>query len=362
MSNVPEHMPDVENSTEPSSRIADGRGPTVFDSLGRLRNLTADASVASLDEAVEKLLQSVERLRSLQDSLRSVATIKRRLTDMKIQRTLEISKQPVRNAPPDNLIPFAGPTKRSDAREIVQAGTFCLQSTVTEAVPPQKPPIAVAATAVASAIPNSDPPMIFSASPVSANPPELRATEIASTGQMNTAATQVPDLAVQRDAPIPSERALADTEIRQLVKSYGQVDKYATDHDRGTLRKASLGGSVLLVFLAASYFFFSSRQPGETAASVDHPQEFTALAAREAVILPASTNSNQSEYLGNLSHAISPAAQPQSRSQDHSLEVMVLPNSIEGNAAKFSENPSQLIVPVAQQPTEPQDRPDKLTP
>jgi hypothetical protein len=82
---------------------------------------------------------------------------------------------------------------------------------------------------------------------------------------MQDAPRPVPEVvAPQRKPPasdqqsaLPSQRAAVDQEIRELVRSYGQVDIYThrEGDEKQNLPKAVIAIVFLLAFLLASYFF-----------------------------------------------------------------------------------------------------------
>ena len=108
MLHVAKPVADIEHETAPATRIADGSPSTVFDSLGKLRSLTANVTLTSLDKEIEKLLQSLQRLKDLQQCLRTVAWIKHRLMNARVRGMLEIAQESASSDTPDNLIPFPG--------------------------------------------------------------------------------------------------------------------------------------------------------------------------------------------------------------------------------------------------------------
>jgi hypothetical protein len=106
----------IEPETASATRIADSSRATVFDSLGRLRSLTAIVAATNLDGEIEKLLRSVRRLRPLQQSLRRIVSIKHRLMNNKVRGMLKAGKEPAGNWPPDNLTPFTQKFDRTPKR------------------------------------------------------------------------------------------------------------------------------------------------------------------------------------------------------------------------------------------------------
>jgi len=64
--------------------------------------------------------------------------------------------------------------------------------------------------------------------------------------------------AARENVALPSKRMAVDQEIKDLVKTYGQVDIYThrESDGRDNLRNAALASVLLIVVLAVSYFFF----------------------------------------------------------------------------------------------------------
>jgi hypothetical protein len=295
-------MPSAPDENQRSEPLKDILGLTsanpagsIVDSIQSLRNLAHQLSLAEITESEKKVKQIVSELSDLQETLKKLKKLRLHFHPVSSEaRQRNLSKLSAAN-----VIPFPHVARGSEA------------STTSEASPTGNRPVADAqgkSEGRPSASPGSHSgstkpdlrklrEQLSAARPVklpentgrekeeslpsgeksaaavdarSEREPEIpvrienSAAEITSTP--DEAEPVIPEVvianeqaqATRENVALPSKRMAVDQEIKDLVKTYGQVDIYTHRESDGrqNLRKAALAGVLLIVVLAVSYFFF----------------------------------------------------------------------------------------------------------
>jgi DNA polymerase III gamma/tau subunit len=299
-------MPSAPDENQRSEPLKDILGLTsanpagsIVDSIQSLRNLAHQLTLAEITESEKKVKQIVSELSDLQQTLKKLKKLRLHVHPVSPENRPEAKPKNLSKPSTANVIPFPHVVRGSEASATSEASPTVNRPVAdaqgksegrSSASPGShsgstKPDLQTLREQLSAARPvklpentgrekeESLPSGEKSAAAVDARSerePEIpvhienSAAEITSTP--NEAEPVIPEVvivneqaqAARENVALPSKRMAVDQEIKELVKTYGQVDIYTHRESDGrqNLRKAALAGVLLIVVLAVSYFFF----------------------------------------------------------------------------------------------------------
>ena len=287
-----DQRPQANNDT-PAESSANEEG-SVVESNHPLRSLAENLKRPEVSETEKKVKDAVQQLASLQESVRKLNEIRARIHQTSVERETEAKKKNPPKTGSRNVIPFPVPHRPDEPapapeQSLVPAPGIIVPQAPVEAPPPKieelySPPgepmdqtTSPAAAMVDERLPgDSDETTnqvktievetaenVVQDQPVFTDPPANVPTaepEEDERGALSPEVLESNPLATLEDRITSSRRSAAvDSEIRALVKQYGEVDIYSNRQVGGKhmLMKAALTGLLLIGALTASYLFMS---------------------------------------------------------------------------------------------------------
>jgi hypothetical protein len=262
-------------------------------SVQTLRSLAENLKRPEVNETEKKVKDAVEQLASLQESVRKLNEIRSRIHQTSVERETETKKKNPPKTGSSNVIRFPVPP-RSDERGSPPEQSSVPKSSITVPHHGSAPGFWESDSVPGKPIPEAPSPPaaeLSELSPETSDPEVNQPTRLEAETAENVAQDQpvftdpparlnVPTAEAQEDERVAlspevldsntpatledritsSRRSAAvDSEIRALVKQYGEVDIYSNRKEGGkqNLIKAAVAGLVLIAVLMASYLFLN---------------------------------------------------------------------------------------------------------
>jgi hypothetical protein len=287
-----DQRPQANNDT-PAESSTNEEG-SVVESNHPLRSLAENLKRPEVSETEKKVKDAVQQLASLQESVRKLNEIRSRIHQTSVERETETKKKNPPKTGSRNVIPFPVPHRPEEpasAPEQVPAPGIIVPQAPVEAPPPKieelysppgepivqtpSPPATMVdelpprdsdeTTNQAKTIEAETAEDVAQDQPVLTDPPARLSVptvepEEDERGALSPEVLESNPLATLEERILSSKRSAAvDSEIRALVKQYGEVDIYSNRQAGGKqiLFKAVMTGLLLIAALAASYLFMS---------------------------------------------------------------------------------------------------------
>ncbi len=298
-------MPSAPDENQRSEPLKDILGLTsgnpvgsIVDSVQTLRNLAQELSLAEITETEKKVKQTLEQLGALQETLKRLKKLRLHFNPVFLESQPETRPKNFSKLSAANVIPFplfsrgseantpsepSATAKRpiADVQDKSESYQSSNQSPHSQATISELQKLRELLTAARSESlsektdqkkkqnsPSNEEKIVIGVEAHSESRPSVRADIETSAQEItfkpNEPEPVIPELVIPNEQPVgqenfdlPSKRMAVDKEIKELVKSYGQVDIYSHRENDGkqNLLKAALAGFLLIAVLAASYFF-----------------------------------------------------------------------------------------------------------